>query len=89
MFLAGMKCEGAAPNEDEKCTLLGFCKSADSPILKIEVPANCRSCQQLQSDLCWYPQEKEFLLRPYAPIRFIREQWISNFLGDGKARGQR
>lgn len=84
LFVAAMETDnGETLSEDEKRTLLGF---GDGPILRFVVEAGCSNCRRLEARLCEFPQEKEWLIPAYAPVRFIGQKLVKDFLGRGRDR---
>eukprot|EP01047_Picozoa_sp_COSAG01_P003516 COSAG01_NODE_105_length_26080_cov_7.640237_9_plen_2696_part_00 len=60
----------ASPDED----VIAEFSSDSSPVMEFRVPAGCTRCARVPSNLSTYPEESEYLLSPYAPLRWVRQE---------------
>jgi Ca2+-binding EF-hand superfamily protein len=52
------------------------------PVLEFKVPAGCKSCAPVSS-LSHFPDEQEWLMRAYTPVRFVRQRVEKLSVGSG------
>jgi hypothetical protein len=45
-----------------------------SPILEFEVPAGCCNCAKIPQRLSMFPDEQEWLMPPYTPVEWLRQE---------------
>ncbi len=64
MFVAASESEAEAAKFTEK----------GSPILEFEVPAGCCNCAKIPQRLSMFPDEQEWLMPPYTPVEWLRQE---------------
>jgi hypothetical protein len=63
-----------------------FCENSESPVLQLVVPAGCKFCAPVPSGLSAYPEEGEYLLKPFAAMQLVRQKKRQFPAGSGRER---